>query len=312
MLFILKNLRKNHLLNFIVRNTLRKLRINKRATSLWPTSGVVSLKVENVEFKFYSECDDYLMSQLYYRHDFESYELKIFIELMKSSRTFFDIGSNTGLYTILASKINRDTKIIAFEPHPGNFTRLQYNLRLNNISSVVVHNVAISSETGFASFFIPFDDSISVASSFDKDFSERIFPKSHKSINVKKLTLDNFNSTEGLKVIDLIKLDVECHELEVLMGAKSLLKNMRPLILCEIFTESYKDEAEFQRSLPKVHQMEKILKKLNYSFYAIEDNFLTLLDTLNISTQRDNHLLIPNERGKDRRHIKFSELGVWR
>lgn len=52
---------------------------------------------------------------------------------LEKGGVFIDIGANVGLYTLTAAKAmaGRDGRIIAFEPNPETFARLDFNLRAN-------------------------------------------------------------------------------------------------------------------------------------------------------------------------------------
>jgi FkbM family methyltransferase len=51
---------------------------------------------------------------------------------------------------------------------------------------------------------------------------------------IPKTTLDE--KLKGLINVDLIKVDVECHELEVLQGAMEIIKRNKPVIVTEYHT----------------------------------------------------------------------------
>jgi len=55
--------------------------------------------------------------------------------LCKNATTIIDIGANTGTYALIASAINPNGKIIAFEPSAKTFARLKDNVELNNLKN---------------------------------------------------------------------------------------------------------------------------------------------------------------------------------
>ena len=61
--------------------------------------------------------------------------IRIYTFLAKED-IFIDVGSNSGVYTVLASKVI-DSKTVTFEPINSSFDRLKGNIKLNGI--VLVH-----------------------------------------------------------------------------------------------------------------------------------------------------------------------------
>ena len=56
-----------------------------------------------------------------------------------------DVGANIGKYSILAAVFSR-VRVIAVEPFEPNFTRLNDNIKANELSLIMVHNVALGAE----------------------------------------------------------------------------------------------------------------------------------------------------------------------
>jgi FkbM family methyltransferase len=50
---------------------------------------------------------------------------------------FFDIGANSGIYSVLMALKGLAGEVVAFEPDPGNFARLTANLSLNRLTDKV-------------------------------------------------------------------------------------------------------------------------------------------------------------------------------
>ena len=78
---------------------------------------------------------------------FEATTLNLWKELAKKAKTIIDIGANTGVFSLVAGAVNPTAKIIAFEPLPDNYNKLQANVRLNNFN-IVAHRIAISNQSG--------------------------------------------------------------------------------------------------------------------------------------------------------------------
>lgn len=128
-----------------------------------------------------------------------------------------DIGANVGFFAIKQILRHRQNlRLIAFEPDPATYERLAANVgRVKDRvgADVTLHNCAIDTHTGQAKFL----RSMSVESRvLDDDSSE-------PSITVEVTTLDDVIRKEGIRRIDLMKVDVEGHELKVLRGGRQAL-----------------------------------------------------------------------------------------
>ena len=105
-----KSLRANPAVNAFFRSGLRAVNnlLNGKLEPLtrrWRVSGVIALRYAGIDFKMYAECDDYIANALYYEQfDCENAEVNLFLQLIKNCRVIFDVGANTGVYSILGSK----------------------------------------------------------------------------------------------------------------------------------------------------------------------------------------------------------------
>ena len=128
-----------------------------------------------------------------------------------------DIGANTGYFSLIASrKVGEKGKIFSFEPSPREFIRLLTNINQNSCSNVYPLNIAVSSEFGTADFFIASEHT--GVNSFHSTDGKPTYVE-----NVLKMPLDFFVLNFKLDKIAILKLDVEGHELMVLLGLKELL-----------------------------------------------------------------------------------------
>src|SRR5207244_3837576 len=85
---------------------------------------------------------------------FEFNSVRIFCEVVKQSRVFFDIGSNIGYYSLLASSVtNKKIKVYAFEPMPSAHSFLVDNISLNNYDNIHPEKLALSDKKGKATFY---------------------------------------------------------------------------------------------------------------------------------------------------------------
>jgi FkbM family methyltransferase len=127
--------------------------------------------------------------------------------------TFVDAGANVGHLTLAASKVvGRTGCVYAFEPGPGQSSRLARNLAINECAANV--------ET-FPYALSDFDGTSTLYQSYFFDGSDSMVRRSRRGIAVGVRKLDSV--IRDAKV-DLIKIDVEGQELSVLKGAKNVLQ----------------------------------------------------------------------------------------
>lgn len=129
-------------------------------------------------------------------------------------RVVVDVGANVGFFTIKQMlQFGSRLKLIAFEPDPRTYERLQRNvnrIRTRTASDIRCVNRALDTHSGEAQFV----RNVSVESHVSDG------PGEAPGITVQLTTLDSVVEQEGIHRIDLLKIDVEGHELKVLAGAR--------------------------------------------------------------------------------------------
>lgn len=147
---------------------------------------------------------------------------------VKQGMVCLDVGSNIGYYAMIESKLVGNTgKVIAVEPSPISFPLLKSNLNSQNNQNFEVHNFAIGMENGKQEFIVSTKSNLSkIKTKYDKVHSN------DKIIQVQVKTLDSFADKE--KRIDCIRMDVEGHELKVILGSKKILRKFKPTLMIEV------------------------------------------------------------------------------
>ena len=80
----------------------------------------------------------------------EPLSLNIWSKIVKKN-TIFDIGANTGIYSLVSCAFNSNSKTYAFEPN-NNFIKAIYKSKIKNKFNIKIENVALSNEEGFVNF----------------------------------------------------------------------------------------------------------------------------------------------------------------
>lgn len=142
------------------------------------------------------------------------------IEKLSEGGIFLDVGANIGYCSLVASK--KYSKIYAFEPILENYNLLEKSLEDNNIQIVEVIKKCVGNSESLE--LTAFVDNMGGTRNVENTKKQNV---SHMNVHSKNMyeviKLDNF--TDCIGNIDLMKVDVEGHELEVLEGfAKNITK----------------------------------------------------------------------------------------
>lgn len=145
-----------------------------------------------------------------------------------------DVGANTGTYATVIEDATGPRSLVIFEPLPQLASLLQ-----ERFPGSRVRPVALSDRSGRATIRVP-----SIAG---KAYSTRATLNDHEEpgqsgfeeVEIVLGTLDDAVVDLALKRIDVVKIDVEGHELEVLAGARGSLERFQPVVLIEIETRHH-------------------------------------------------------------------------
>lgn len=155
-------------------------------------------------------------------------ELNLLEKIITPGMHVMDIGAFIGTHSLaFASFVGAEGKVYAFEPRKEISEILGENIRLNDISNIIVNTLGLgkkaaelkittldlSGEQNFGGFSL-----VNEKGTGAENFST-IFIATIDSLNIDR--------------VDVIKLDVEGMEHEVLYGATTLIEKNRPVIFCE-------------------------------------------------------------------------------
>jgi FkbM family methyltransferase len=162
----------------------------------------------------------------------------MFERIITRNSVVFDIGAHVGFYTLLSSAlVGRKGKVFAFEPLQRNLGYLREHLNLNQVKNVTVIEAAISDKSGTA-FFEPGKSSATGSLSTKGQDKVTVF------------SLDEIIQEGKVPEPDCLKIDVEGGEMDVLIGAQSLLRTRHPTIFLATHGHNvHKECCEFLSSL---------------------------------------------------------------
>ncbi len=190
---------------------------------------------------------------------FEAAERKLVARVARPGMRVLNIGANIGLYTAMAAKLIGPTgEVHAFEPSTTTFVRLKRNMRLNNLTNVLLNNVALSDATGR---LILRSDPKNRAMDGHR-FVESMDESGAMTVGDEVIDCDTldmyFSRIAGgklLPTIDLMIMDVEGAEWAVLKGATRVLKASTNLLIVLECSQNREEVGE-------------LLSKENFRFYA--------------------------------------------
>lgn len=143
---------------------------------------------------------------------------------------YFDVGAHAGFFALIASRfVGSLGKIVAFEPDPDNAAALKANIAKNGLTQIAVVEAAVWSSPGQ----VIFERATDASNRTQGHVSAAKYAGLH-DISVPATRLDDLVFSDGHPVPHLIKMDVEGAEWEALQGARRLLAEAQPKLLCEV------------------------------------------------------------------------------
>lgn len=190
--------------------------------------------------------DDAVVLKYLWRNYYENLSLSFWYEITRKKGVFFDIGSHTGIYTIIGNLKNEKNKIVSIEPYFLNYSRLLSNLKINKITTNNCFLTAASNKRGTTKLKIKSPQGYH---SSGGTISEK------GNFSISKIRIDDFELNMPVRGI---KIDTEGHEYQVIEGSKNIIIKNYPDIIFEINEQSFDKCVNF-------------LKVFKYHFYFIDE-----------------------------------------
>ena len=163
----------------------------------------------------------------------EKYSMSVWATLAVEAKVIFDIGANTGLYSLVAKSTNRNAAVHAFEPFGAICKKLAHNAAINRYN-VVCNCLAVSDYTGDGVIYTA-DENFAYSVTVNQNLWTS--DKDAIKLDIKTTTLKDYIEEHGITGIDLMKIDVETHEPEVMAGFSHFFNLYKPILLIEILNE---------------------------------------------------------------------------
>ena len=206
---------------------------------------------------------------------YDGWENEIYDECkkyIKPTSNIIEVGAHIGTHTIPLAKLT-NKYVFAFEMQRFIHQLLCTNITLNGVGNIITFREVVSNKS---------KSNISVG---ELDYSNDGINTGNVKIQhiemghgfpIPKTTLDE--KLKGIINVDLIKVDVEGHELEVLQGSMNIIQNNKPVIVTEYHTAKTEydngNKKEIMELLPNYNWKELIGKyelnnKIIYNFNMI-------------------------------------------
>lgn len=212
--------------------------------------------------------------------NWEKQSMKLWTKLCRDAKIIFDIGANTGIYSLVAKTVNPNLEVHAFEPFEAIYKKLLNNAAINNFK-IHANCSAISNYSGDGVIYTK-----------DADFAYSVTvnqnlwatDKDPIKLNIKTITLKDYIEQNNITQIDLMKIDVETHEPEVMEGFSTYLKIFRPIILIEVLNNEV------------AQKLGDYFDTLEYHFYNIDEKKGISKTTSLSKSDSCNYMIVPKEK----------------
>ena len=152
-------------------------------------------------------------------------EINQISQLIDNQSSVLIVGAHIGSLAIPIANIC--AKLVAIEANPSNFKLLETNVKLNNTSNIILHNIAASNKKETIKFQL---------NTVNSGGSKRVPINNHymytydnpEVIDVDAYSLDNYLSNNKF---DLVLIDIEGSEYFAMQGMKDILSQTQTLIV---------------------------------------------------------------------------------
>jgi FkbM family methyltransferase len=162
-----------------------------------------------------------------------------------------DIGAHWGVFSAYASR-RTSGRVIAFEPHPQNFTVLEALITRNGLINIVPHPYAIGANMGDVDLFISRASTRHSTDREDKLTNEQM----NEAIRVPMLDLQS--ALADIQTVNYLKMDCEGSEFDIIMSAD--IKMLRRIKKMVIEYHGQTDSLRFNKILERIGQVYPVIK----------------------------------------------------
>ncbi|WP_372898469.1 FkbM family methyltransferase [Stieleria sp.] len=169
--------------------------------------------------------DMYIGRSLIKYGEFSAGEMKLFRQVVKPGDIVAEIGANIGSHTVgLAQQVQRQGRILAFEPQPVVFQNLCANVALNGLTNVDTFHCGLGAAP---------DTTVVPDIRYEQEGNFGGFSLSTRYRQGTPVEVKRFDDVFRYPRLNLIKIDVEGMEEAVLRGARGSIERFKPVLYVE-------------------------------------------------------------------------------
>lgn len=180
--------------------------------------------------------------------------------------TFWDIGSNIGLYSIYAASTIKDISVVSFEPSTSNLRILSRNISINELGEKIkIFQLPLGEkENKFLNFYERKFNEGDSHNSLDEniDFEGKKINKIN-SYNIFSTNINKIIEDKILDVPNYIKIDVDGIEHLILKGGDKLLNNLKVSEIQIEINENFKEQMNTVMKIMRENKFKFKEKKRN-------------------------------------------------
>lgn len=233
----------------------RRLPIPRSVKRRLRVKGTITIRIDDGHMFLMKSHGDHIENDLFWRgygRGWERMSLQVWERLVPHARTIIDVGAHSGVYALAAKALNPGATVAAFEPLESSYRRLTANVALNGFDIKAVA-MAVSDDTGDGILYHTPDGRQELAS------LERTAESDEVGTTIPTTRLDDYARANDLTTVDLLKIDIEGHELPAIRGLGEWLERAKPALLVEVLTED------------SGAAVWEILRPLGYEAYRVSD-----------------------------------------
>ena len=186
----------------------------------------------------------------------EPHVMEVCRSLLREGDVFYDIGSNSGIFSLDFASAIQDLEIIAFEPQPLLVDHIRRSIKKNGFTNITVLEQLLGNENGEASLFLVGHSGMA-----------SLVPRERRAreLRCSISTLDHLVGSGAISAPDIVKIDAEGAERAIFEGAQDVLRRHAPSIVFESNQNmrrfGYEADALF----------DALSSAADYQFFVIED-----------------------------------------
>ena len=239
-------------------------------------------------FKKFFLSEKYLLKKRLIRAYKKKYEEELLFldKIVDKVSESVDVGVYRGVYTFQLAKLSKH--VHSFEPNPLIFPYLNKNLK-KIVKNITLYNTALSDVKTVTDLKISKRFNTIIKKNYEERYKlgTATIHKNNLFINKEfitcKVKTERLDDLLTSKNIGFIKIDVEGHEKNVLMGGENLIKKNKPILLVEI---------EERHSKEKVEDTINFINNLGYKSYFCDKFNLTSTTKLKDFKLKNNYIFL--------------------